>query len=195
MCRVSRCWLLLQLQLPPGALPVAAWLQLAAAHPHHVRCGTKNTVLRNQKHGFAEPKNERLSTKAFLPSEGKPIVCQDRLGTRRPSNQNIGGQNERQLSERVFGYVFAAPLLLWTLPAYFLVAESPRWLLVKHGVGAANDALRVVARKNGKLVPRVCPPPPPPAAAPPPPPVPVPVPVPSSSFFFSSCSCSSSSSC
>ena len=51
---------------------------------------------------------------------------------------------------RLLSLILSAPLLLWTLPAYFLIAESPRWLLVKHGVGAANDALRVVAQKNGK---------------------------------------------
>lgn len=51
---------------------------------------------------------------------------------------------------RLLTLIMSAPLLLWTLPAYFLIAESPRWLLVKHGVAAANDALRVVAQKNGK---------------------------------------------
>ena len=51
---------------------------------------------------------------------------------------------------RLLTLVMSTPLLIWTVFAYFLIAESPRWMLVKRGVPAATEALARVARRNGK---------------------------------------------
>ena len=44
----------------------------------------------------------------------------------------------------------SAPLLVWTFFAYFLIAESPRWLLVNKGTAAA-DAVRAAQGRLSAL--------------------------------------------
>eukprot|EP01047_Picozoa_sp_COSAG01_P013896 COSAG01_NODE_664_length_14417_cov_18.499022_12_plen_438_part_00 len=45
--------------------------------------------------------------------------------------------------------LMSLPIFIWTFFAFFLIEESPRWLLVNRGVEAANAVLAKVARRNG----------------------------------------------
>ena len=52
---------------------------------------------------------------------------------------------------RLLTLIMSSPLLLWTFVAYFLINESPRYLLVAKGVPAATSALLKVGRVNGTM--------------------------------------------
>eukprot|EP01051_Picozoa_sp_SAG22_P010599 SAG22_NODE_961_length_6285_cov_20.669091_3_plen_666_part_00 len=58
--------------------------------------------------------------------------------------EHLPGYNWRLLT-----LIMSAPLFVWTFFAFFLISESPRWLLVNRGVAAANACLARVAAKNG----------------------------------------------
>ena len=51
---------------------------------------------------------------------------------------------------RLMHLILFAPYLFSTIVSFFVLAESPRWLLVNRGTAAAARALAVVARRNGQ---------------------------------------------